>query len=658
MVENCDNLFLQVPVGEMSTNDSFGILNEDEMKDFTFGGESFCSVLKDDHQVVNDSLSTSMVLTVDTKASLKSLVSESVKDEDSYVKNNSAINENFTHESNEEASILSDERVRASKRVFDTIGGHKEVNMQGLFNSTFGKDDSFSNHVEIKFDRNISLVEKAGIDVLRSKSGYLIETFDAEASLEDEDRTYVASKLKFSPKSKTNLLSVQMSLRNNNEFASSSSCHSTSMKDMGEVVSSGDSTSYGEKKNKAISDQCLAVSPSSATENILSGSNLSIPDDVVGDVIKDETFDGKMNPNKTFEKFELCNRSNLDGQKSLSNLSSQTYVSQGYKNSTFEKNIDGDGFPHDEEVGIIVTEYPVSPKNVLISQENLNEVKEVRVSMPMECDEFRIDSKGMYDNGPKFLLNNSRLGTNNFYDSNSGDKLLIKRVKLDKIDSLVKTNVRKPKLNSSLVQHAVKKSVVPSSRNNLMNKPGEKCTGTVRLYSKLNMNTKMSLTGGNKSKAGVKLVQERNETHQSGSRSVRNNKCVGESKLGNQLGHLKKQISIPALGKESSRDTRSVGDSKVRKQLSLSGFQRSISTALGKEAYQNTSSVNESKFRKQVSQSGMQISAPSTLDKETCHIKTNIPGILKNSGIPMPTRVSTSSLKLRSQIPTSIKLGR
>ena len=658
MVENCDNLFLQVPVGEMSTNDSFGILNEDEMKDFTFGGESFCSVLKDDHQVVNDSLSTSMVLTVDTKASLKSLVSESVKDEDSYVKNNSAINENFTHESNEEASILSDERVRASKRVFDTIGVHKVVNMQGLFNSTFGKDDSFSNHVEIKFDRNISLVEKAGIDVLRSKSGYLIETFDAEASLEDEDRTYVASKLKFSPKSKTNLLSVQMSLRNNNEFASSSSCHSTSMKDMGEVVSSGDSTSYGEKKNKAISDQCPVVSPSSATENILSRSNLSIPDDVVGDVIKDETFDGKMNPNKTFEKFELCNGSNVDGQKSVSNLPSQMYVSQGDKNSTFEKNIDGDGLPHDEEVGIIVTEFPVSPKNVLISQENLNEAKEVRVSMPMECDEFRIDSKGMYDNGPKFLLNNSRLGTNNFYDSNSGDKLLIKRVKLDKIDSLVKTNVRKPKLNSSLVQHAVKKSVVPGSRNNLMNKPGETCTGTVRLYSKLNMNTKMSLTGGNKSKAGVKLVQERNETHQSGSRSVRNNKCVGESKLGNQLGHLKKQISIPALGKESSRDTRSVGDSKVRKQLSLSGFQRSISTALGKEAYQNTSSVNESKFRKQVSQSGMQISAPSTLDKETCHIKTNIPGILKNSGIPMPTRVSTSSLKLRSQIPTSIKLGR
>ena len=111
------------------------------------------------------------------------------------------------------------------------------------------------------------------------------------------------------------------------------------------------------------------------------------------------------------------------------------YVSQSDKNSTFEKNIDGDKLPHDEEVGFIVTESPVSPKNVLISQENLNEAKEVRVSVPMECDEFRIDSKGMYDNGPKLLLNDSRLGTNNYYDSNSEDKLLIKRVKLDKIDT-------------------------------------------------------------------------------------------------------------------------------------------------------------------------------------------------------------------------------
>ena len=267
MVNDDDSFFLQVPISENSTNDSFGILNEDEMKDFTFGGESFLSVLEDNHQLVNESVSTSMILPVDTRALLESPLSKYVKVDDSYLKNNG----NFTLESHEKVSVLSDERVIASKRACDTMGVLKSVDMQGPLSSTFGKDDSSCNHVE-RESRNKSLAEKVGFDGLRSKSGYLNETFDAEVSLEDVDSTDIASKLKFSSKSQTNFSAVQMSLRNNNELASSSSCHSTFMKDIEEFGSFSDST-YVEKSNKAILDHCDVVSPSSASGDKLPRSN-------------------------------------------------------------------------------------------------------------------------------------------------------------------------------------------------------------------------------------------------------------------------------------------------------------------------------------------------------------------------------------------------
>ena len=328
-------------------------------------------------------------------------------------------------------------------------------------------------------------------------------------------------------------------------------------------------------------------------------------------------------------------------------------MSQGNKNSTIENIIGGDDLPHEEEVGMFVTEFPVSPPNVIFRQENLNEVKEVREFMHRECDDYGVDSKDLDDNGSKLLLNNSKHGTNNHYNTNTEDKLLFKRAKLDIIDSLIETNVNKPKLDSNLVQHASKKYEVPGSRNNPKNKPGETCTGSVRSYSKLSINSRISLAGASMPKTAARLVQGKKDSHQTGSRLESGCK----SKLRKQLSLSGKQRSIPtALGKEASQDTRSVGECKVRNQLGQSGKQTSISTALGGGASQDTRCVDESKYRKQASQSGMRSSVPTALGKGISQIRSNIPGLFRRSGIPMPSRVATSSLNIKSQIPT--KLGR
>ena len=213
--------------------------------------------------------------------------------------------------------------------------------------------------------------------------------------------------------------------------------------------------------------------------------------------------------------------------------------------------------------------------------------------------------------------------------------------------------MNKPKLDSNLVQHASKKYEVPGFRNNPKNKPGETCTGSVRSYSKLSINSRISLAGASMPKTAARLVQGKKDSHQTGSRLESGCK----SKLRKQLSLSGKQRSIPtALGKEASQDTRSVGECKVRNQLGQSGKQTSISTALGGGASQDTRCVDESKYRKQASQSGMRSSVPTALGKGISQIRSNIPGLFRRSGIPMPSRVATSSLNIKSQIPT--KLGR
>ena len=215
----------------------------------------------------------------------------------------------------------------------------------------------------------------------------------------------------------------------------------------------------------------------------------------------------------------------------------------------------------------------------------------------------------------------------------------------------------KPKLDSNLHQHNFNKSAVPGSRNNLMGKPVERFTGSVRSYSKLNKNSRVSLTGVGMHKTAVRLVQGRKDSHQTRSRPEGNTRSFCESKLRKHLSQSGKQRSIPtALGKEASQDTRSIGESKVRKQLGQLGKQTSTSTALGGEASQDTRCVDESRSGKQASPSEMRSSVPTALGKENSQIRSNIPVLFRKSGIPMPSSVSTSSLKVKSQIST--KLGR
>ena len=96
MVYNSDDLVPQVLVHESginSANDTVEILKEDEMKDFSYDGESFYSELKDEDRKVENESTASLVLPVDTKSSLKkNLLSESAEVDDSCVMNN-AVNQ-------------------------------------------------------------------------------------------------------------------------------------------------------------------------------------------------------------------------------------------------------------------------------------------------------------------------------------------------------------------------------------------------------------------------------------------------------------------------------------------------------------------------------------------------------------------------------------
>merc|ERR1711915_1009808 len=129
--------------------------------------------------------------------------------------------------------------------------------------------------------------------------------------------------------------------------------------------------------------------------------------------------------------------------------------------------------------------------------------------------------------------------------------------------------------------------------NSSMIKSGKVCTGSMGASSKLNRNSTVSLAGG----SALKTSQ---------SSSV---KLVKEKKENHQRGAL------------SNDDARSVGESKFGKQLSQLAMRKNIS-------------------------------AP--LTKETSQSRSIIPSLSRKSGIPMPSRVTTSSLKVRSQIPTCI----
>ena len=199
MVYNSDDLVPQVPVREScinSANDTIEILNEDEMRDFCSDGESFYLELKDeDRKVENESLTASLVLPVDTKASLKkNLLSESAEVDDSCVMNSAVNHKSYTIDMSGDVFNLSDERVeKSSNRTFGTEEVHKVVDMQGLMNSTFVKTVSFSNPVE-RETQYTSLVEKVGTDVLKSNSESLNKTFVVETSLEAVDNTDITSK--------------------------------------------------------------------------------------------------------------------------------------------------------------------------------------------------------------------------------------------------------------------------------------------------------------------------------------------------------------------------------------------------------------------------------------------------------------------------------
>ena len=72
----------------------------------------------------------------------------------------------------------------------------------------------------------------------------------------------------------------------------------------------------------------------------------------------------------------------------------------------------------------------------------------------------------------------------------------------------------------------------------------------------------------------------------------------------------------------------------------------------------DTRSDGQSKFGKQLSQSVLRKSIPAALSKETSQIRSNVPGLPRKSGIPMPSRVTKPSLKVRSQIPSCMKRGK
>ena len=150
--------------------------------------------------------------------------------------------------------------------------------------------------------------------------------------------------------------------------------------------------------------------------------------------------------------------------------------------------------------------------------------------------------------------------------------------------------------DSILVQNSVK-STLHGYRNNIMNKSGKTCTGPMVASSMLNRNSLVSLAGGSTSKIGQSSSE----------------RLVQDKKENHQRGAL------------SDKDTRSVGQSKFGKQLSQSVLRKSI---------------------------------PAALVKETSQIRSNVPGLPRKSGIPIPSRVTKSSLKVRSQIPSCMKRGK
>ena len=691
----------EVPVhgiNKITPDDTFQILNQSDMKDFTFGVESFCLVLAEENRpAVNESLSTSLILPVDTKSALKNLLSDSANADDSYVKNNSVCKESVTIDANEEVFNVSDERIElASNRTFDTEGFQKAFEMQGgLLNSIFDKANSCSNYEERK-PKITSLDKKVEIDALERKSGLSNKTFDAETIVVDVNKSEFTSKLQYSPNSKTELFSTLLPLRNNNELSDSRHCHSTPMKGIENVVGCNNS-SDAEIKIEVFSDESPVLSPSpankpvrsnlldvmsrdvSGTDNIINdetfdrnvkscdetfekystcygtdvggrkshrnpqsltsvsqvnpntafekivdhdglphdemvGMNVSgtlaspvmnsgtvniINDDTFDRIERpsDETFDGNINPrDETFEKKSTHDGTDLGSQKSHSNLQSLTSVSQVNSNATFEKIIDKDGLPHVEVVVMNALGTQASPKNVIDSQENVCEVEDAHLSMPMESDDHSGDAKGLEDDSSKLLIKNSRHGTNK-YDTKAEDKLSVKDATYGKNASLnVAPLKRKPMPDSILVQKSAK-SAFHGNRNNTMNMSRKACTGPIGASSKLNRKSIVPPAGKSTFKTGQssseRLVQEKKENLQRWAMSDKDNRSVGESKFG-----------------------------------------------------------------KQPSQSVMQKSIPAALAKETSQITSNVPGLPRKSGIPMPSRATTSSLKGRSQIPTCIKRGR
>ena len=201
MANDSKDLFLQVPV-QIPFNDSFEILNENDMKDFSFGGESFYLVMADvNRQAVNESLSTSLVLPVDTKLALQNLLSDSANDDDLYVKNNPACKESFTNDANEVFNV-SEERIElVSNRTFDMKGFQKAFESQGdLLNSNYDKATSCKNYVE-RESKHTSLVKKAEIVALERNSGSLNKTFDAEITV--EGKTEFTSRLQYSSQNRS-----------------------------------------------------------------------------------------------------------------------------------------------------------------------------------------------------------------------------------------------------------------------------------------------------------------------------------------------------------------------------------------------------------------------------------------------------------------------
>ena len=157
-------------------------------------------------------------------------------------------------------------------------------------NSNYDKATSCKNYVE-RESKHTSLVKKAEIVALERNSGSLNKTFDAEITV--EAKTEFTSRLQYSPKSKSEQLSAQLSLRNNNEISNSSRCHSTPMKGIGKVVGCNNS-SYSEINNEVFSEKSPVLSPSPATRNKPVRSNLSFLDymgrDASGtDIIDDAT---------------------------------------------------------------------------------------------------------------------------------------------------------------------------------------------------------------------------------------------------------------------------------------------------------------------------------------------------------------------------------